>query len=105
MADCSSHPPRSNRLGRMLPSLALASAGLCLAQANQPASEVTEVRFWAVGEVTRVAIQVSAEFKYKSDHLHEPERLFFDIQGARPSMVRKGTHTIPVGDGKIKQIR
>jgi N-acetylmuramoyl-L-alanine amidase len=70
---------------------------------TNPPGEVTEVRFWAVGEVTRVAIQVSAEFKYKSDHLHDPERLFFDIQGARPSMVRKGTHTIPLGDGKISK--
>jgi N-acetylmuramoyl-L-alanine amidase len=86
----------------LLASLALAGAGLCQAQTS---SKVTEVRFWSVGEVTRVAIEVSGEFKYKTDHLHDPERLFFDIQGARPTMVSKGVHTIPVADGKIKQIR
>ncbi len=70
----------------------------------QTSSKVTEVRFWAVGEVTRVAIQVSGEFKYKTDHLHDPERLFFDIQGARPGMVNRGGHTSPGrGRKRIKQ--
>jgi len=108
MADCISRPRIGSRLGAILPGLALVSASVCaVAQGVQgvQGAKVTEVRFWAVGEVTRVAIQVSAEFKYKSDHLHDPERLFFDIEGARPSMVSKGTHTIPVGDGKVKQIR
>ncbi len=108
MADCISKLRIGSRLGAILPSLALLSTGVCLAQSTnvaQAGSKITEVRFWAVGDVTRVAIQVSAEFKYKSDRLHNPERLFFDIQGARPSVVTRGGQTIPVGDGKVKQIR
>ena len=66
---------------------------------------MTAVRFWSLGEVTRVAIEVSAEFRYKSDRLTNPDRLFFDIQGARPQMVNKGMYVINVGDALLKQIR
>jgi N-acetylmuramoyl-L-alanine amidase len=67
--------------------------------------KVTAVRFWSLGEVTRVAIEVSSEFKYKSERLTNPDRLFFDIQGAKPEMVAKGMHVITVGDSLVKQIR
>jgi N-acetylmuramoyl-L-alanine amidase len=63
------------------------------------------VRFWSLGDLTRVAIDVSADFKFKSERLTNPDRLFFDIQGARPEMGEKGLRTIPVGDGILKQIR
>jgi N-acetylmuramoyl-L-alanine amidase len=47
-------------------------------------------------------VEVSGEFKYKSDNLDNPPRLFFDVQGSRPGMAQK---TIPVGDHLLKQIR
>jgi N-acetylmuramoyl-L-alanine amidase len=68
-------------------------------------NKVSAVRFWSLGEMTRVAIDVSAGFKFRSERLTNPERLFFDIEGARPELVAKGLHTIPVGDGILKQIR
>ncbi len=75
------------------------------AGANSAPGKVTAVRFWSLGEVTRVAIEVSSDFHYKSDRLDNPDRLFFDIRGARPAMVSKGMHVIPVSDALIKQIR
>ncbi|HEY2843302.1 MAG TPA: N-acetylmuramoyl-L-alanine amidase [Bryobacteraceae bacterium] len=77
---------------------------VCLAQsgANSPANKVTAVRFWSTGDTTRIAVEVSAEFKFKSDHLDDPPRLFFDVQGARPVMAQK---SIAVGDRTLKQIR
>jgi N-acetylmuramoyl-L-alanine amidase len=63
---------------------------------------VSAVRFWSLGDMTRVAIDVSEGFKFHSERLTNPDRLFFDIQGARPEM---GLHTITVGDGVLKQIR
>jgi hypothetical protein len=39
-----------------------------------------------VGDVTRVAIEVSGEFQYRSDRLHNPERIYFDILNARPHL-------------------
>ncbi|MGA3204623.1 MAG: AMIN domain-containing protein, partial [Bryobacteraceae bacterium] len=73
--------------------------------AAKATGKVSEVRFWSLGELTRVAIDVSADFKYKSEHLTNPDRLFFDIEGARPDTIAKGLRTIPVGDGILKQIR
>ena len=75
------------------------------AKGSPSTGKVTSVRFWSLGDVTRVSIEVSSEFKYRSDRLSEPDRLFFDIQGARPAMVEKGMHVIPVGDALLKQIR
>src|SRR5439155_17121505 len=34
-----------------------------------------------------------------------PKRLIFDIQGAKPAMVSKGVHVVPVGNTLLKQIR
>ena len=68
-------------------------------------SKVTAVRFWSLGDVTRVAIEVTSDFHYKSQRLTGPDRLFFDIQGAKPEMVNKGMHVIAVDDGLLKQIR
>jgi N-acetylmuramoyl-L-alanine amidase len=58
-----------------------------------------------LGELTRVAIDVSAGFKFKSERLTNPDRLFFDIEGSKPEMVAKGLQKIAVGDGILKQIR
>jgi hypothetical protein len=33
-----------------------------------------------------VAIEVSGPFEFKYDRLHNPERVYFDIKGALPSM-------------------
>jgi N-acetylmuramoyl-L-alanine amidase len=73
--------------------------------ASPAAGKVTSVRFWSLGDVTRISIEVSSEFKYHAERLSEPDRLFFDIQGARPAMIEKGMHVINVGDALLKQIR
>ncbi|HSW50930.1 MAG TPA: N-acetylmuramoyl-L-alanine amidase, partial [Bryobacteraceae bacterium] len=67
--------------------------------------EVKAVRFWALGETTRIAIEVSGEFQFKHDRLFEPDRIYFDILGAKPGFTRQKVHTIPVGDKLLKQIR
>jgi N-acetylmuramoyl-L-alanine amidase len=90
-----------------LRALMFAATVLAGAQAASAADtgRVTEVRFWSLGDVTRVSIEVSSDFTYKSDRLSSPDRVFFDIHGAVPAMVSKGIHTIPVGDALIQQIR
>jgi N-acetylmuramoyl-L-alanine amidase len=98
VADCISELRRS---ARVLAGVILA-AGVCLAA--EP-SKVTAVRYWSLGEVTRVAIEVSSDFRYRWDRLSDPDRIFFDIQGAKPEIVGKGMHVIHVGDALLKQIR
>ena len=102
MADCTSKLRRNQRA--VLVIAALLEVGVCLA-ADPSSIKVQQVRFWSLGDVTRVAIEVSGEFKYHHDRLSAPERIFFDIQGARPEMTDRKIFTIPVGDSLLKQIR
>ncbi len=100
--------PRANKRGRWLAAGLLGvglTAAICSAEPASGSAKVTAVRFWSLGDVTRVAVEVSSEFRFKYDRLSNPERLFFDIHGARPQMVQKGVHTIAVGDGLLTQIR
>ena len=101
MADCTFKPRRK---GALLAIAALLPAGVCLA-ADPAVTKVKQVRFWSLGEITRVAIEVSGEFKYRRDRLSDPDRIFFDIQGARPEMTDRKIFTMPVGDPLLKQIR
>lgn len=89
---------------------AMVAAGVCAgasaaAQDAESQGKVTGVRFWSLGDATRVAIEVSSDFHFQSDRLSNPDRLFFDIHGAKPGTVSKGMQAIPVGDSLLKQIR
>ncbi len=74
-------------------------------------SKVTAIRFWSLGDVTRVAIETTTPFKYHSERIGSPERLFFDIAGAKPALGadgapgKNGMKVIAVGDSVLKQIR
>jgi N-acetylmuramoyl-L-alanine amidase len=81
------------------------TAGVCSAAAVPDSAKVTSVRFWSLGDVTRITIEVSSDFTFKYSHLTNPERMFFDIHGARPQIARDGIHTIAVGDVLVQQIR
>ena len=72
--------------------------------ARGPVHSVTGVRHWSVGEVTRVAIEVTGEFQYRSDRLHNPERIYFDIANARPRMEHK-IYSEEVADKYLKRVR
>src|SRR5947208_6519312 len=67
--------------------------------------EVTAVRFWTLSEVTRIAIETNGEFRFRSDRLYNPDRLFFDLLATKPRMGVKGVQTTPVGDKLLKRIR
>src|SRR5258708_3482847 len=87
----------------LIPTLLLAP--LCLAQHPSQQLEVTAVRFWTFAEVTRIAIETNGEFRFRSDRLNNPDRLFFDVLSTKPRMAAKGVHTTPVGDKLLKRIR
>jgi N-acetylmuramoyl-L-alanine amidase len=101
-----SEPRRSNSIRRALLATGfILAAGVCPAQDNPDAAKVTAVRFWSLGDVTRIAVEVSSDFTFKYNRLANPDRLFFDIYNASPAMVNRGVHTIPVGDALVSQIR
>jgi N-acetylmuramoyl-L-alanine amidase len=83
-----------------------ASAKSTGSEAVSPADgRVTDVRFWSVGEATRVAIEVNQEFEYRTDRLENPDRIFFDILGTKPAKNPNGIEIIPVNDAFVRQIR
>src|SRR5579859_4325419 len=87
----------------LISTLLLASTGaLCSSSAQL---EVTAVRFWTLPESTRVVVETNGEFHFRSDRLYNPDRIFFDVLGAKPRMGVKGIHTTPVGDKLLKRIR
>jgi N-acetylmuramoyl-L-alanine amidase len=87
----------------LISTLLLASTGALCSSSSQ--LEVTAVRFWTLPEATRVAIETNGEFRFRSDKLENPDRIFFDLLGAKPRMGVKGIHTTTVGDKLLKRVR
>jgi hypothetical protein len=63
-------------------------------------SPVSRIRSWNGDMYTRVVIDVGSEVKYRSARISEPDRIYFDIEGAKltSAMVHKPTD---VGDGVL----
>ena len=55
--------------------------------------------------MTRVAIETNGDFEFKSDRIPNPDRLFFDLHGARPHLGGKGIIVKQVGDKLLKRVR
>jgi N-acetylmuramoyl-L-alanine amidase len=71
----------------------------------QESGRVTAVRYWSLGDGTRIAIETDGDFHFRSDRLENPDRLFFDVVGAKPAVGHKGVNVIPVSDRFVRQIR
>jgi len=84
--------------------LLLAVSAAIAADVAEP-HHVTAVRFWSLGEVTRIAIETDGDFQVKTDHLDNPDRIFFDLAGTKPVLTHKSLTVIPVSDRFVKQIR
>jgi N-acetylmuramoyl-L-alanine amidase len=86
---------------------ALLTASAACVVSGKPAADlqVTAVRFWTSGDVTRVAIEANGDFTFKRDRLNNPDRLFFDIIDARPNVGGLRFSTRQVNDKLLKQIR
>ena len=82
------------------------SVSLLVAQTEHTAlHSVTAVRHWSLSGVTRVAIEVSGDFHYRTDRLHNPERIYFDIPDARPSIDARRFYSEDLDDKLVKRIR
>lgn len=66
---------------------------------------VQSVRYWSLQDVTRIAVETNGAFTYRTERLSGPDRVFYDLKGARPPEGRKGLQVIPVNDARVKQIR
>lgn len=99
--------------GRRSTSAALAAvallglSGVPALYAEPPQQQLTRVQFWSMGTSTRIAVEFSSDFKYKSATLDNPKRIFFDIANSGFLLDGKSTglYTMPVGDKLVRQIR
>jgi N-acetylmuramoyl-L-alanine amidase len=62
---------------------------LLLAQNPTPAPlSVVAVRHFILHDATRVAIEVSGPFEFRTDRLHNPERVYYDILNSIPRIIK-----------------
>jgi N-acetylmuramoyl-L-alanine amidase len=75
------------------------------ALAQGAGARITAVRYWSLGDVTRVAIETDREVQFHSQRTDSPDRIFFDFPGLNRQEGKRGLETIPVGDKLLRQIR
>ena len=67
-------------------------------------SRVLGVRHWSTPDYTRIAIDLDQPVKYQAQRIENPDRLFFDLYGAK--LDRKlSSKSLDVDDGFLKKIR
>jgi N-acetylmuramoyl-L-alanine amidase len=66
--------------------------------------KMSAIRFWTYEDTTRIAVEVSGEFQYHAERLHNPERVFFDIGNCKPALTGKKGIT-QVDDKLVRRIR
>ena len=89
-----------------LPAALLVFAFLSMAQTErEPLHSVTAVRRWSLTDVTRIAVEVTGSFVFRTDRLHNPERVYFDILNAVPHINSRRSYTENLDDGLLKRIR
>ena len=66
---------------------------------------ITGMRHWSNPTSTRIAIDLSGKVEYEAARVPDPDRIFFDLHGARLAPNLNG-HTVEViDDGYLKRIR
>jgi len=91
-------------------SFAVVAAAVLIAGGAIPArsagpADVTAVRHAVVGATTRITVDVTGDFTYRSDRVHDPERLFFDIFMAKPRIGARNVYAQPLSDRLVSRIR
>jgi N-acetylmuramoyl-L-alanine amidase len=67
--------------------------------------QVTGVRHWSTSIYTRVAIDLGDEVQYEAARVPDPDRIFFDLHGAKLSPELIGKSVTVTDDGFLKRIR
>ncbi len=67
--------------------------------------EITGIRHWSNPVSTRIAIDLSGEVEYEAARVTHPDRIFFDLHGARLARGLNGREVQVIDDGYLKRIR
>ena len=71
---------------------------------NVPPTLVRGIRHWSSAEVTHVAVDLDGPVRFKFGHLIGPERLYFDLEDAKPSKALLD-RTLEDEDGFLANVR
>jgi N-acetylmuramoyl-L-alanine amidase len=85
--------------------LALSISILAVQPCGAAVNSITAVRHWSLSDVTRIIVEVSGDFEYRSDRLHDPERIYFDLLNARPHIQGQKSYTEHLDDPLVSRIR
>ena len=90
---------------RLIAALAISVTMLLAQNDRAPLHSVTAVRNWSLNDVTRIAIEVSGDFQFKTDRLHNPERIYFDILNSRPRIDARRIWSRDIHDKLVQRVR
>jgi N-acetylmuramoyl-L-alanine amidase len=87
---------------RLPPGLKLAEA---MPSSTKDLSQVTGIRHWSTATYTRVAIDLGDDVKFEAARVPNPDRIYFDLHGAKlaPELIGKSFNV--TDDGFLKRIR
>ncbi len=68
------------------------------------ASEVGQVRVWNADTYTRIIIPLNGQAKYQAARISDPDRIYFDIEGAKLGAKLNAPVDVP-SDGYLKAVR
>jgi N-acetylmuramoyl-L-alanine amidase len=120
-ASAKSVPQTAPGAGKPIPSLASQSPApaaqeLANVAPTRPSSEsatnpagrvvtITGMRHWSNPTSTRIAIDLGGKVEYEAARVPNPDRIFFDLHGARLAPGLNGHQVEVVDDGYLKRIR
>jgi N-acetylmuramoyl-L-alanine amidase len=90
---------------KLIVTLAMTATVLAAQSARPAVNSVTALRHWSLPEVTRIAVEVSGEFEFRTDRLHNPERIYFDILNSRPRLDARRAYSQTLDDKLVLKVR
>ncbi len=75
------------------------------ADAGRAPAVVTGIRHWSTATYTRVAIDLGGEVEFKAARVEHPDRIFFDLHGAKLAAGLAGKSFAITDEGFLKNIR
>ncbi|HEY9125879.1 MAG TPA: N-acetylmuramoyl-L-alanine amidase, partial [Acidobacteriaceae bacterium] len=72
---------------------------------SQKVVAISGVRHWSNPTSTRIAIDLGGEVQYEAARVSNPDRIFFDLHGARLAPNLNGKQVEVVDDGYLRRIR
>jgi N-acetylmuramoyl-L-alanine amidase len=92
-------------LRRILWTAAIFTLPPALVASNSGIIQVTGVRSWSNSESTRIIVQTTGPFEFRSNHATNPDRLFVDILESRPWIAKRRVATHEIGDKLVRRVR